>query len=90
MIDLETRPTRADRIVAEPVEDMLVLLSLENEQYYTLEHVGCRLWELCDGTRSVAEMVGQIYGEFDADRQVVEEDVLELLTDLARERLVRV
>lgn len=88
MADRTSRPRQADRILSQGASEGLVLLNVEDGTYYALNEVGSRVWELCDGTRTVADAIGVICDEFDAPRDQVEADVLELLDDLFAEKLV--
>lgn len=87
---LEKRPRRHESALAKegPDSGTLILLNPDSGQYYTLEGVGGRIWELCDGARTVAEIVAAIQEEYDAPPETVESDVLELLSDLEDERLI--
>lgn len=69
-------------------EDELVLLDVQAGSYFALNEVGARVWDLCDGTRSVGEIFGVVAAEFDAPLDVIERDVRGLLEDLATDRLV--
>jgi hypothetical protein len=73
---------------AKPDEPSLVLLNPKSGEYYTLEAVGTRVWELCDGKRTISEMAAIIAQEYDASQDVIESDVLELVEDLIHEELV--
>jgi len=88
MIGLDARPTRADRILAQRSADTVVLLNPQNGQYYTLDAVGARVWDLCDGSRRSADVVSVIHAEYDAPMDAIQGDVVDLLEELARERLV--
>jgi pyrroloquinoline quinone biosynthesis protein D len=66
----------------------LILLNPDDGQYFTLDEVGGRAWELCDGARTIADVAAVLQQEFDAPLSVIQADVLELLDDLGRERLV--
>ena len=88
MIEMDSRPKQREKVLAQRAADSLVLLNLEGGQYYSLDEVGARVWELCDGTRTVAELVSIIGREYDAPAETVRADVLELLTELADESLV--
>jgi coenzyme PQQ biosynthesis protein PqqD len=88
MIRLESYPRRQERILAKCVSDSWVLLNLDSGDYYALNEVGGRVWELCDGARSIAEIVAIISQDYEAPRETIEADVLELLQDLANEKLV--
>lgn len=68
--------------------DAIVLLSLSHGRYYTLEGVGARAWELCDGTRSQHEVGVAISQEFDVPLERVDADLAELINDLVSEELL--
>ena len=88
MITLESRPTRADCILAQPNAESLILLNPQDGHYYTLDEVGARVWELCDGTRAVADVVSTLHSEYEAPLSTIQADVVELLDDLEREKLL--
>lgn len=81
-------PRRREGVLAQHVMDKVVLLDPANGQYYALDEVSGRIWELCDGEHSVAELSSVISREFDAPAEVITADVLELLDDLAGEQLL--
>ena len=88
---LDSQLRRSTGVLARPVkpdEPDLVLLNPQSGQYYTLDEVGSRVWQLCDGAHTVSEVVAIIGQEYDAPGEVIKADVLELLTDLADEQLV--
>lgn len=85
---LADRPLRAEHVVARTMEGEAVLLDLNSEEYYSLNEVGSRVWELADGQHSVGDMVDAIVTEYEAERAQVREDVLDLLDELSREGLV--
>lgn len=89
-MDLETRPRRAEGILTQeaPDSETLLLLDPDGGEYYTLEAVGRRVWELADGNRRVAEIAAQISEEYDVSLEIAEQDLLELLVDLSRSKLV--
>jgi hypothetical protein len=68
-----------------------VLLNLESEEYYGLEGVGTRLWELIEsGGTTVAAAVGVLRREYTVSGDVLAADVKELIADLQRSGLVLV
>jgi hypothetical protein len=72
----------------QPTDSTLVLLNPQSGEYYTLEAVGPRVWQLCDGKRTISEIAAIIAEEYDQSPQVIADDVLELLKDLMDEALV--
>lgn len=85
---LEVRVRRLDGILAQQAHGQTVLLRLEDGGYYALDEVGAMIWELCDGGRSVSEIVALLCEEFDAPEAIVQTDVLEFIRDLRREQLL--
>ena len=67
-----------------------VLLHIQRGDYYSLNHVGARLWVLADGSKSIADLAGLITEEFDISREQAEADILELAEQLQKEGLVTV
>jgi coenzyme PQQ biosynthesis protein PqqD len=84
----DSRPTPLAEVIVQRAGDAQVLLHTGTGQYYTLDDVGGRIWALCDGQRTVADIVSRLCDEYDAPREQIEADALELLTDLEGERLL--
>ena len=55
---------------------------------YPLNNVAARIWELCDGGRSMDEIVRILAGEFDATEDVIRRDAERFVEDLTAARLV--
>ena len=87
-VTLTTRPQRRERIIKQEAEGTAVLLSIDSGSYYSLEELGVRVWELCDGQRSVQEIAAILGEEYDVAADTIQRDLLELLTDLMNENLV--
>ena len=88
MIGMEHRLRQAEHVLAQRATETTVLLKLRDGQYYTLNEVGGRVWELCDGTRCVADVVAILCQEYDVPPATIEADVVELMQELAHEQLV--
>ncbi|MES1243139.1 MAG: PqqD family protein [Acidobacteriota bacterium] len=91
MIGPEARPRRRERVLVQRAADQQILLDVDSGNYYALDEVSGRIWELCDGDHSVAAMVEAIRREYEApagDPADIEADVLAFLGELADERLV--
>ena len=82
------KPLRRERVLATRVEDQLALFDVDVGSYYGLDEVGGRVWELCDGSRELSDLVAVIGDEYDAPLDVVASDLKELLADLASENLI--
>ncbi len=79
---------RRPRVIAQQVEGESVLLDIDSGEYFSLNAVGGRVWELCDGTASLTDIVTAICAEFDVDADTAATDCSELLENMARAGLV--
>lgn len=84
------RPQRDERIVWRRGDEGVVVLNPNDGQYFSLDDVGGRIWELSEGDRSIAEIAVLLADEYDADPSLIETDALELLRELRDEGLVTV
>ena len=82
------KPRRRERVLATRVDDQVALFDVDVGSYYGLNQVGGRVWELCDGSRELSDLVAVIGDEYDAPLDVVASDLKELLADLASENLI--
>jgi hypothetical protein len=88
MIGPDARPRRRERVLVQRAADQCILLDVDSGNYYALDEVSGRIWDLCDGDHSVSAMVESICRDFDAPAGEVEADVLSFLGEMAGERLV--
>lgn len=88
MITAESRFRRRDRVLVQSAAGKQVLLDLDDGRYYALDEVSGRIWDLCDGTRSVAAVVDAVCQEYDAPAETVEEDVVAFLGEMVEEKLL--
>jgi hypothetical protein len=79
---------RRDRVMVQQVEDQAVLLDIESGEYFSLNDVGKRVWDLCDGSRTVAQVADAICCDYDVQPDVASSDTAALLDTLAGAGLV--
>lgn len=65
-----------------------VLLSLRSEQYFGLDAVGTRMWEVLTTSESVAAACTLLLGEYDVEAAVLRQDALNLIAELVRHGLL--
>ncbi|HEX9944552.1 MAG TPA: PqqD family protein [Thermoanaerobaculia bacterium] len=88
MIGPESRLRRRERVLVQRAAGTLVLLDLDEGQYYALDEVSARVWELCDGEHGVGRIVEAIGSEYDAPVETIYEDVLAFLKEMLDENLL--
>jgi coenzyme PQQ biosynthesis protein PqqD len=88
MIAPETRYRQKEGLLSQRAADTRVLLDPSDGNYFALDDVSGRIWDLCDGKRTVAEIVAALCAEYDAPQETVEADVMEFLGELLTDGLV--
>jgi Coenzyme PQQ synthesis protein D (PqqD) len=78
----DTYLRRKEQVIAQENSGALVLFNMDDGQYYSLNEIGNRIWELCDGSRSVGLVVSILCEEYDSPAEIVNSDTLELLEEL--------
>jgi hypothetical protein len=81
-------PRQRARVVAQQAAGKWVLLDVDSGRYYALDDVGGRIWQLCDGSRTVAQIAEVVGDEYDAAGVAVQEDVVAIVSELASESLL--
>jgi coenzyme PQQ biosynthesis protein PqqD len=88
MIATDSRFRRRDRVLVQRAAGKHVLLNLDDGQYYALDEVSGRIWELCDGEHSVEAVVAALCQDFDAPAETVEADVVAFVGEMVEEKLL--
>ena len=85
--DIFIRSTNATH---QTVAGEAILIDLNTGSYYSLNETGTWLWEHLDGKHTVGELAAELAAVCNIPDQVdaIKGDVIELLTDLTREKLV--
>jgi Coenzyme PQQ synthesis protein D (PqqD) len=89
-MNLQSYPQRNEQIIAQKASKDFLLFNMDDGNYYSLNEVGCRIWQLCDGTRSVADIIHTLSAEYDVSTDVLGQDVLEMLEEFRSGKLISV
>ena len=91
MTDLnpDTPLIRDPDLVAADMDGDLVMMSIDNGEYYGVGGVGPRIWELLESPRTVEQITAAIVEEFDVEADTCREDMLGFIRQLLDMGLVR-
>jgi hypothetical protein len=88
-LSLETRLTRSRTHVACEVGDEMVILSLQNGEYYGLNPIASRIWTLLEGPVTIQTIRDILLGEYyDVSPERCVEQVIVLLEEMVELGLV--
>ena len=65
-----------------------VLLNLKNEQYYGLDEIGTRMWQVLTSGLTIQQAIEQLIGEYDVDAARLQSDLYSLIEKLSDHGLV--
>ena len=77
-------------MLASALGDETVMMSLSRNNYYGLDEVGSRIWELLAQPQSIAQICTTLQQEFAVDAQTCQQEVTLFVQQLVDEGLVNV
>ena len=80
--------TVSSDVLFQEVSGETVLLDLASEQYFGLDEVGTRVWQLLNEGQSLGAMLDVLLDEYEVERERLEEDVRALLDSFIEAGLV--
>lgn len=88
MVSLDDRVAIHEDAVFRELDGEAVILQLEAGMYFGLDPVGTRLWQLIELHGQLRPVLAAAVEEFDVPADVLERDLLELVSSLAEKKLV--
>jgi hypothetical protein len=79
----------SEDVLFQEVGGETVLLDLHSEQYFGLDAVGTRIWQLLGEGAGAEAVVEVLLAEYEVERETLVADVAELLDRLAEAGLIR-
>ncbi|MHB8467265.1 MAG: PqqD family protein [Acidimicrobiales bacterium] len=89
-MELSTVVVRRDGLLTAPVDDEIVILNPERDNYGGLDAIGRSVWELIEHPRRVADLCECLSQEFDATPEQIACDLVPFLDEMADEGIVDV
>ncbi|HKV11534.1 MAG TPA: PqqD family protein [Thermoanaerobaculia bacterium] len=65
-----------------------MLLDMDGGEYFALDEVSGRVWDLCDGVRDVGTVIAAVSAEYDAPVDTIRADVQEFLQEMVDANLL--
>jgi hypothetical protein len=91
---LDSRCIPSEDVVARVIEDELIIVPLVagigdmDDELFTMNETGKAIWSRLDGEKSLRTLAAELATEFSAPPGEIEKDVLGLMTELARRKMV--
>ena len=79
---------RQPNMVFSHIDDEVVMMSIEAGEYYGLNPVASRIWELLEKPHTFGRLIDLLMLEFDIDKSTCQKDVTNFLNQLVDKGLV--
>lgn len=86
----QTTIVRSPDQVSGDLDGRVVLLSIENGEYYNMNEVGSRIWALLEKPMTVAALIDTLLAEFEVERATCEKEAMAFLEQLRKDKLLKV
>ena len=89
-MNLNQKITFADTVFAQVVDDEMVLLDMESENYFGLDEVGTSIWQAMQEKETLQEVFDALLEQYDVEAEVLERDLIDFVNKLVESGLVEV
>lgn len=89
-ISFSDRVKVPDGVLISNLQQESVILNLDSERYFGLDGVGTRIFSVLTTSDSIEAAYEVLAKEYDVDRQVLRDDLLALVENLAKQGLVQI
>jgi len=87
-ITIESKVQRNPEMVSGNMDGEVVMLSIQRGEYFGLDKIGSRIWELIENPRSIEEIKAILLEEYEVDEETCLIDLIEFLEDLQNKGLI--
>ena len=81
-------PIKSRSTASQIIDGEAVIIVPSEQMVNILNSVGCRIWELTDGRKSIAEIAEILTEEFDVSYETALKDAIEFTGDLAEKKMM--
>jgi pyrroloquinoline quinone biosynthesis protein D len=79
---MNTLSKQSDRFSETDVDAEIVIMRLDNGEFFSLSGTAAAIWRLIDGTRDRAALLAALADDFDGDETSIAADVDDFLAEL--------
>ena len=79
---------QSDEQVSSEIDGEAVLMSIDDGEYFKIDEIGTRIWQLIESETAVSDLISKIEQEFEVEPEKCEAEVLDFLNDLEEHKLL--
>lgn len=88
-MDLKQTVILSPDVISQEVSGETVLLDLNSENYFGLDEVGTRIWQLIESSGVLQDIYDTLLAEYEVEPDQLLEDMEQLITDIEKAGLVQ-
>ena len=81
---------RNEGIVQAQIDGETVMMSIENGEYYGLDTIASRIWELIEKPLTIQELNEQLQNEYDVSPEQCQSDVDKFLGEMVENKIITI
>ena len=89
-MNLHTKVTIPPQVLANQLDQEMVILDLVSGTYFGLNPVGAQIWQFLSQGKTIAEICEEMLDKYDVSPSDIERDVVNLTTQLLSKNLVQI
>ena len=89
-VNIDSVITKNTEIDDTDLDGEKVMMNLDKGQYFMMNEVGSRIWELIEGNTPIVNIIATLTNEYDVDEETCENTVMEFLGRLKDADLIKV
>jgi hypothetical protein len=90
IIKLDSKIVRDTHIVFNEMDGETIMMSIENGEYYGMNSMGSRIWNLLETPKAVSEICDALLIDFDVTMEQCVKDLLPFLNRMAVKGVVKI
>lgn len=93
-VSLDKLYVPSEDVVAREIEGELIIVPLVagigdmEDELYTMNETGKAIWDRLDGKKKLKDVLGELSVEFEAPEEEIEQDLIGLVNELVRRRIL--
>ena len=89
-VNLDSVVSKNEEIDDTDLDGEKVMMNIDKGQYFIMNEVGSRIWELIEGNTSIVNIIETLTNEYQVDEETCENTVMEFLGRLKDAELIKV
>jgi hypothetical protein len=84
----QTYIKRNPEMVTSNIDGEIVMMSIDQGEYYGLDEIGSRIWELLENPITLEQLINKLIEEFEVDEETCKSDTLDFLNQMLEKNIV--